>query len=208
MSLHPSALEAVNKAFVQLGHDVQVTRLTNETGATAEEYKAYYVYNESRRQVLRDHNWGFARREMSLASYFTPTHPGDQLPHHALLPGDALAIVGVKDLDGRDAEYTIVDNEIHAAQPVSLVAYTADVEDLGLWSAGAYKALILRLAADLAKAVTGRINERQLQEEAYAAEIRAAKLQDSRSVNISSKAWGDNFYADQMMGRRERPRRR
>lgn len=205
MSFHSSALLAVNKAYAQLGHDVVVYALDVDS-EVPEERKAALVYDESRRQVLRDHAWGFARRETSATSWFSPTHPGDRFPHHAELPPAALQVVAVKDVSGRDAEYTIVDREIHSAEPVSLVAYTEDVEDLDQWSAGAYKALVLRLAADLSKIVTGRINERQLQESAYAAEIRAAKMQDSRSVNVSKSAWGDNFYADQMMGRGRRRR--
>lgn len=203
MSYHPTAVKAVNKALVQLGHDVTIDQL-DESSDVPEERKAAFVYDESRRQVLRDHAWGFARREVQAASWFAPTHPGDEYPHHAELPQGALQVVCVKALDGRDAEYTVVENEIHSMQPVSLIAYTEDVEDLDRWSAGAYKALVLRLAADLSKIITGRINERQLQEEAYAAEIRAAKAQDSRSINVSRTAWGDNYYKDRMMGRRHR----
>ena len=201
MTFHPTAILAVNKALVQLGHDVTIETLDPESDVP-EERKAAFVYDESRRQVLRDHAWGFARREVQATSWFAPTHPGDRFPNHAQLPPDALAVVGVKDLGGCDAEYTTAGDEIHSIQPVSLVSYTEDVEDLDRWSAGAYKALVLRLAADLSKIITGRINERQLQESAYAAEIRAAKMQDSRSVNVSRRAWGDNFYVDQMMGRR------
>ena len=198
---HPTAVKAVNKALVQLGHDVTV-ELLDEDSEVPEEKKAAYVYDESRRQVLRDHAWGFARREAQTTSWLAPTHRGDRYPHHAELPPDVLQVVAAKDIDGADAEYTIVDREIHSTRPLSLVVYTEDVQDLDRWSAGAYKALVLRLAADLSKIVTGRLNERELQEQAYAAEIRAAKLQDSRSVNVSETAWGDNYYAERMMGRR------
>ena len=200
-TFHPTAVKAVNKALVQIGHDVTV-ELLDEESEVPEEKKAAFVYDESRRQVLRDHAWGFARREAPATSWFAPTHPGDLYPHHAEMPPDALQVVGVKDCAGRDAEYTIVDREIRASVPFALVVYTADLEDLDRWSAGAYKALVLRLAADLSKIITGRINERELQERAYAAEIRAAKLQDSRSVNVSKSAWGDNYYVERMMGRR------
>ena len=201
MSFHATAVKAVNKALVQIGHDVTV-ELLDEESEVPEEKKAAFVYDESRRQVLRDHAWGFARREAPATSWFAPTHPGDLYPHHAEMPPDALQVVAVKDIEGRDAQYTIVDREIHSTKPVSLVVYTEDVQDLDRWSAGGYRALVLRLAADLSKIITGRLNERELQEQAYAAEIRAAKLQDSRSVNVSETAWGDNYYAEQMMGRR------
>lgn len=200
MSFHPTAVKAVNKALVQLGHDVTVEALDEES-EVPEEKKAAFVYDESRRQVLRDHAWSFARRETAATSWHAPTHPGDIHPFHAEVPPSALQVVGVKDAEGRDARYVIVDREIHSTKPVSLIAYTEDVEDLDLWSAGGYRALVLRLAADLSKIVTGRINERELQEQAYVAEIRAAELQDSRSVNVSETAWGDNYYADQMMRR-------
>ena len=191
MSFHATAVKAVNKALVQIGHDVTV-ELLDEESEVPEEKKAAFVYDESRRQVLRDHAWGFARREAPATSWFAPTHPGDLYPHHAEMPPDALQVVAVKDIEGRDAQYTIVDREIHSTKPVSLVVYTEDVQDLDRWSAGGYRALVLRLAADLSKIITGRLNERELQEQAYAAEIRAAKLQDSRSVNVSETAWGDN----------------
>lgn len=205
MAFHPTAVLAVNKALVQLGHDVFVEVLDCQS-EVPEERKAALVYDESRRQVLRDHAWGFARRETPAASWCAPTHPGDQYPHHAEVPPGALQVVGVKDAGGRDAEYVVVGREIRSAQPVSSVSYTEDVEDLDTWSAGGYKALVLRIAADLAKVVTGRINERELQERAYAAEISAAKLQDSRSTNVSRTAWGGNYYVDRMMGRGRRRR--
>lgn len=207
MSFHATAVKAVNKALVQLGHDVTIEQL-DETSDVPEERKAAFVYDESRRQVLRDHAWGFARREVQATSWFAPTHPADKYPHHAELPTGALQIVCVKDPVGRDAEYTTVENEIHSMEPVALIAYTEDVEDLDQWSAGAYKALVLRLAADLSKIITGRINERQLQEQAYAAEIRAAEMQDSRSINVSKTAWGENFYVERMMGRGHKRERR
>ena len=201
-AFHPTALRAVNEALSVLGQDTALTDGDFDVnGEDAVGRKAAFAYDMARRKVLRDHSWGFARREIAATSWRSPTHPGDRFPHHAAMPQGVLQLVAVKDVAGRDAQYTVVDDEIHSASPVALVAYTEDVEDLDLWSAGAYRSLVLRLAADLAKPVTGRINERQLQEEAYAAEIRAAKTQDSRSVNVSETAWGDNYYVEKMMGR-------
>ena len=68
----------------------------------------------------------------------------------------------------------------------------------------AYRALVLRLAADLAKPVTGRINERQLQEQAYADMLAQAKLNDAREQNVPYDAYGENHYVMAMKGSGDR----
>ena len=99
---------------------------------------------------------------------------------------------------GDEVKYMLFAREIRASAPISRIVYTHNTQDLSRWSPDAYRALVLRLAADLAKPITGRINERQLQEQAYNEQLAAAKLADARESNLMEDAWGGNHYVEQM----------
>jgi hypothetical protein len=58
---------------------------------------------------------------------------------------------------------------------------------------------VYRLAADIAKPITGRINECQLQEEHYRAAISDAKLREAREGEAANP-WGESHHARAMRG--------
>lgn len=198
---HPTALAAVNEALAVLGQDVVLTAETfATTSANAHGRKAAYLYESSRMRVLRDHAWSFARRESEVACP-APEHPfADRFPFRVPRPGRCARILSCLGPDGRAVHHRLSGMEIHADAPVARVLYLADIEDLDRWSPDAYRALVLRLAADLAKPVTGRINERQLQEQAYADQLASAKLADARECNVESDAYGSNHFVEAMRG--------
>jgi len=191
-----SALDACNEALITLGEDVTLATLDKDS-SDPKERKCAHLYETARKQVLSDHPWSFVRAEQNF-------YPARQVVEY---PYDAMRIIACLDEDGYNIAYKRVDNTITCADDTAIqtLVYTYDEEDLGAWDSDAYKALILRLAADLAKPITGRINERQLQEQAYAEQIEKAKLKDARNSGYAGKAWGRNFYVDQMdKGRRGR----
>lgn len=197
---HSTALAAVNEALVVLGQDVTLAAADFAANSqVAHGRKAAFLYEGSRMRVLRDHAWSFALREVEAGCAFAP-EDGGRFPYRLAVPGRCARLVACLAPDGGTAEWRMAGREIQAAEPVARVRYVADVEDLDKWSPDAYRALVLRLAADLAKPVTGRINERNLQEAAYADHLAAAKLNDAREQNVAVDAYGENFYVERMRG--------
>lgn len=203
-NFHATALAAVNEALVTLGNDTVLTELS-ASSAVPESRKAAYIYTGSRLKVLRDHDWNFARRITPICSSLvsvTEQNEPPSLPFICPIPSSVVRVLKCDTGSGRETEWSKYNNIIKSREPLASITYTADIEDLDKWSPDAYRALILRLAADLAKPITGRINERQLQEEAYARTLEDAKLADARESHISQDPWADNPYADAMRGSR------
>lgn len=198
-SFHATALAAVNEALVTLGQDVVLSEL-NVASSDVNSRKAAYVYESSRLKVLRDHNWNFARSSVRLNGCGCSADSREQFPFETLKPAKCLRLIMCYDEIGEEVHYQVQGNAIRADAPIDKVVFTADVDDLDKWSPDAYRALVLRIAADLAKPITGRINERQLQEQAYADALAAAKLADARETNVPQDAWGENHYVNAMRG--------
>lgn len=205
-NFHPTALHAVNEALTVLGQDVILgAEDFSATSSVAHGRKAAYLYESARMRVMRDHAWNFARRE-TVVDCRAPERPfADRFPYHFPRPGGCARILSCLGADGRVVHHRLSGCEIHAESPVSRLLYLADIEDLDKWSPDAYRALVLRLAADLAKPVTGRINERQLQEQAYADMLAQAKLNDARECDVAYDAYGSNHFVEAMRGE-DRPR--
>ena len=200
---HPSALAAVNEALVAIGHDATLPDLAalSTTGALAEGRKCAWLYEGARLKVLRDHNWNFARREAVAASRALAPAPADAMPFECQRPPGCVRVLEcLAEGSGRTCGFRVLGDAVRSDAPVGRIVYVADVEDLDRWSPDAYRCLVLRLAADVAKPVTGRISERQLQEEAYRAALADAKLADARETNTPEDAWGRNHAADAMRG--------
>ena len=115
------------------------------------------------------------------------------------MPPDSLRILAVYAEDGRKAQYIRYEHTLRSTSPLSRVVYVRDEEDMTEWSEAARRAFVFRLAADIAKPVTGRINEAQLQEAHYNAAIEAAKLQDAREGEAANP-WGSSHHAEKMWG--------
>lgn len=194
---HPTALAAVNEALIVLGQDVTLEELS-KTSATVNSRKAAFLYETSRMKVLRDHDWNFATEELTIDSCHCDCLEG-AMPYHSQKPPRCVRVLACK-YGGELSEWRIVGNEIHSSLPIDCITYIKDIEDLNRWTPDAYRALVLRLAADLAKPITGRINERQMQEEAYQGQVQTARLSDAKEANVPYDAWGENHYVKAMRG--------
>lgn len=195
-TFHPTAIVAVNEALVVLGQDVLLDELS-QTSESVNSRKAAYLYESARKRVLGDHNWNFATTDIPADS--CKCGCDSAMPYVTQKPARCVCVIGCFS-NNQLCNYCITGKEIRSDLPIDRISYIQDVEDLDRWTADAYRALVLRLAADLAKPITGRINERQLQEEAYANQISNAKLADAKESNIPYDAWGDNYYVQQMRG--------
>lgn len=201
---HATATVAVNEALITLGQDVLASSLAMDSTDPIVK-KSAYIYDSARKKVLRDHDWNFARRE-TIVNGCLAVCPGQdehaRLPFSVPTPAHCIRVIACMG-EGRrgQVEWSIVGTDIRSTEPIARIVYIYDVEDLDRWSPDAYRALILRLAADLAKPITGRINERNLQEQAYANALADAKLSDARESNISTDPWDEATYSDAMSGR-------
>ena len=202
-NFHPTALAAVNEALAVLGQDVVLEELSAASNVVHSR-KAAFLYESSRRRVLRDHAWNFARRDLSVPPVLEDGEPPDcdGMRYRTAMPGRCARLVMCYGPDGRKAEYAVSGREIRSRAPVARIVYIHDEDNLDRWSPDAYRTLVLRLAADLAKPVTGRINERELQERAYAEQLAEAKVNDAREGNVPYDPYGENHYVEAMRGRR------
>lgn len=196
-NFHPTALAAVNEALIVLGQDVTLTELSADS-SVAHARKAAFLYEGARIRVLRDHAWAFALRTEETASCLC--RPEGAFPFLTARPPRCVRLVSAVSESGRPCRGRLTAEGLETDRPAARLTYVADVADLDRWSPDAYRALVLRLAADLAKPVTGRINERQLQEQAYNEQIEAAKTADARESNARYDAWGENPYIAAMLG--------
>lgn len=197
---HSTALAAINQALVTLGQDVVLEAADLATDAkSAHGRKAAFLYDAARLRVLRDHAWNFARREWLVGG--TMCSPCDEaFPFRIPLPPRCVKTLACYGHGRHIIHHKLFGGEIRSDEPIQRVVYTADEENLDKWTSDAYNALVLRLAADLAKPITGRINERQLQEQAYADMVATAKLHDASDVNLAYGEDDENRYVRAMRG--------
>ena len=160
-------------------------------------FKVSIAFESARKQVLSDHNWNFARSEKLTNSTFV--RHDRVYPWATPMPADNLRILAVYDVNGRKSDYIVYDMTIRASHPVGRIVYVRDEEDLSVWTPLARRAFVYRLAADIAKPITGRINECQLQEEHYRAAISDAKLREAREGEAANP-WGESHHARVMRG--------
>ena len=160
-------------------------------------FKVSIAYESARKQVLCDHNWNFARSEKIINSTFV--RHDRVYPWATPMPTDSLRILAVYDTIGYKADYIVYDMTLRSSRPIGRIVYVRDEEDINIWTPLARRAFVYRLAADIAKPITGRINECQLQEEHYRAAISDAKLREAREGEAANP-WGESHHAKAMRG--------
>jgi hypothetical protein len=151
----------------------------------------------ARKEVLASHDWSFAEAEVLCEG---ARQDGDKaFPFVAALPKGCLVVSAVYGTDSKVSQWKVCGREIRAAQQITRIVYVKDVADYAAWHPKAYRAFILRLAADTAKSVAEKPSERQLQEQLYRDALEDAKACDAKSVNTPDEAYGDNELADSML---------
>lgn len=191
-----ASIEVAQEALAVLSQDKRIDTLDTES-KDATIFKVSIAFESARKQVLCDHNWNFARSEKITTPTFV-RHDRDY-PWAVPMPGDSLRLLAVYDVNGRKADYIVYDMTLRSSRPVGRIVYVRDEEDITVWTPLARRAFVYRLAADIAKPITGRINECQLQEEHYRAAISDAKLREAREGEAANP-WGDSHHAKAMRG--------
>ena len=191
MDYEDAIVRVCNDALLELGQKVPVHKLVAGEGERLSPNEAICAskFAGARQAVLCAHPWSFATRRTEVE----PTGPeeGESLPYSFALPEGALAIT---DIDGQ-AEFYVQDGKVRTSRYVRWCEYTSDVEDVGLWSAQMRVALVRRLAADIAIAVTGNLELLKACEERYEMALGAARAGDvqrgkARRRVLSEAPWG------------------
>lgn len=191
-----ASVGVAQEALAVLSQDKRINTIDTES-KDATIFKVSIAYESARKQVLCDHNWNFARSEKITNSTFVQHDRA--YPWATPMPPDSLRILAVYDTSGYKADYIVYDMTLRSSRPVGRIVYVRDEEDISLWTPLARRAFVYRLAADLAKPITGRINECQLQEEHYRAAISDAKLREAREGEAANP-WGESHHAKAMRG--------
>ena len=193
---HSESIAVAQEALATLSQDKRIDILDTES-KDATIFKVSIAYESARKQVLSDHNWNFARSELLTCSSYVKHDR--YYPWSVRMPADSLRILAVYDVEGRKADYIVYDMTLRSSRPLARIVYVRDEEDITIWTPLARRAFVYRLAADIAKPITGRINECQLQEEHYRAAIADAKLKEAREGEAVNP-WGESHHARAMRG--------
>ncbi|MEA3053558.1 MAG: hypothetical protein QOG72_2461 [Sphingomonadales bacterium] len=137
------------------------------------------VWDEVRRDVLRDHPWNFAiaRRDLSAVEDIVtyPWAAAFQLPEDCLRLLEVLDPPGCRDTFENEGGRILADT----AGPL-WVRYVRDVEETGLWDALFVSAFAARLAFQIADRITGDRGRKDDAFRAYRAALAKAKGVDAK----------------------------
>ena len=171
--------EIINLALTRLGvRTITPTEIAEQSNEAARRTTA--VWNLVRQSVLRDHDWGFASKTVTLVPddgnvlgwMYTYIYPTDCLCARALTNGST----------PQPFEKLLSSDHIAIAcnVPDALLRYTTDVEDTALWDAVYVDAFAWRLAAELAKSLAGDDDKVSGMMQAYMMTISHAGAADAR----------------------------
>ena len=133
-----SAVELCNLALVRLGFEpVQALSDTNDRARTANR-----LYESTRDELLRAHNWNFAQTRVGLAQLATDPDWGELFAFQ--LPTDCLMVLETNLSD--DAPWRIEGRTLVTAEPAVSILYVARITDPAQFDVGFTEALVDRLA--------------------------------------------------------------
>ena len=149
-------------------------------------------YGKIRDELLYSHPWNFAIARLSLAAAVTP--PLFDYGFSYPLPADCLRVVGT-DLHVED-RWTVEGRNLLCDYGELMVKYIKQVTDEALFTPGFVELLALKLAADLAFAITQSSSVESNANAKYEARLRQIRSFDSQEGN------GDRVYADTWLNSR------
>lgn len=154
------------------------------------------------KEVLSAHPWGFAMEEHLTRSGRLEEEGLGEYVYWIPVPEDCMKIVGVYGRGGDLLKWERVSGQIRAYGEIYRLTYVRRVECLADFSPDAYRLVVLRLAADMSRAMSMRTSVQNLHENIYRDALAEAKTRDSRQSNPGPAAvWGGNYYVDRMTGR-------
>lgn len=182
-------LEIYNAALSSLGHDQTVASLT---ATTPEANWCNLFYDQGRRELLRLTKPTFAMRYEELSDREDSELP--EWDYQWPRPGDLLALESVKDENGEPMRFKLLADQILTKEDAGGVEFVIDEDDTEVFDPLFTKALIARLAADVALPLTGKADLRRVMEQNFqtaVSDFRACDANDGRDVGDPADA---NYY--------------
>lgn len=144
----------------------------------------------ARREVLSAHLWNFARAKVR-----TNAAPGPNGECTVARPADCARVVRVVGPLGEKIDWFMRGQWIVSRSPAVEIVYQRREENEECWPPSVQRALVYRIAADIAaQAGDGRF------EEMYRRKLSDASVQDAREGNPGRTAWGRGRFAASMRG--------
>ena len=154
------------------------------------------------KEVLSAHPWAFAMEEWRTGSGRVGIEGVGDYSEAVTVPDDCIKVIGVYGRDGTLLNWQRVAGEIRADGKACRVTYVRNVDELDEFSPDAYRLVVLRLAADMTRAMSLRASLQNLHENVYRDALAEAKTRDTRQSNPGPEVvWGGNYYVDRMTGR-------
>tara|TARA_R100001594_G_scaffold5297_2_gene16824 strand:- start:3767 stop:4321 length:555 start_codon:yes stop_codon:yes gene_type:complete len=167
-----------NRALTFLGAQ-PITSLEDDT---KEARACNRMYEQSRNQVLRSHNWNFAVKRASLAA--NTVAPIWEYTNAFDWPSDCLRIIDVNTTQ----EWVIEGRQIvsDAGAPLQIV-YISEVTDPTLFDVLFVETFALRLASDIAYEITASQQVLSNMEELYRRKIADARVVDAQEAQPAAE---------------------
>jgi hypothetical protein len=181
--------DIVNLASTHLG-ERRYTDPFTDTSPTAELLS--FRYDFSRKEVLRSHTWGCAKKDVSLSE--DATAPEHTWSKRFLVPQESLRLVNIANTDLNDLhykEYELKGQYIHTdlAAPLK-ITYIRDEDDTSLFDSMLTESISLHLAASCSMAITDDKGLSQGLFNLYDRKVEEAKFIDS----LQRRRPVDNMY--------------
>lgn len=171
--VYPYATDVVREALATLGQ-TDLPTAVDTADADPKRRVLATLYESARKRVLLAHPWNFLRVVAPVGSgLLARTVEGRRL-WSTPFPADCLRLLGARDRMGDPCAHRRIGMEIQSDSELGAIEYLRDEPDPERWDPWVRKALVLRLAAEFARPLKGSMQERQLQEQAYAEAIQEA----------------------------------
>lgn len=191
----PSQTLIVNMAVGLLGSTQRVSAI-NESSTAAR--LAASFWDQARDEMLADHPWNPAIARASLpASATNVPDPEGEYASAFELPGDCLRWLPWErshpDWFAGEQEGNFI---LSSADAPIRIRYIRRLEDVGLWSPGMRHVMAIRLAAYMARGLTGRTSLVDRMFRLYDSELPKAKRQDGLATGRQSSATTRSSWLD------------
>lgn len=175
--------EILSNALVELGED----RIVSSTQDTERARVVQQVYEVERDALLEEHPWNFALDRTELAR--CEADPVWGFSSAFMLPVDCLAVVETIPV----VPYKVEGEKILTNTQVLAIRYIQRVESSRQMPATFKVALAARIAARVAKRITGSSAEKERMEQLYTQRLRIAKSRDAQSGGQADCIAPDSF---------------
>ena len=166
------------------------------------------IFDGAVEEVLGAHPWRFARKVVSVATAPAPLGAGASYTQdayalgacHYQRPRDCLRICHLKDARGDLLDWRNAGDHVASDRPAATITYIRLDKEVDKWPPLVRRALLYRLASDVAVAAPNRAKDPHLLHALYDQKLRDAILQDAREGNPGRSAWSGSRYVRAMRG--------